>query len=1046
MFQRLLVKNIKNMNKYNNYHKHTHISSIFTPDSNAHTLNYVNRALELGHNNVFTTEHGSGGDIFEAKSLCDTNGLNCKFGMEGYIVKNPLEKDARNYHIVLIPKTNEARKKLNKASSRANIEGYYYRPRLFLSDLLEKFEPNELYITTACCAGIIRDDDGINDIFYPLYEKFGKNLMLEVQTHKHDKQLIINSMAIKLSNELGLDLIGANDSHYIYPEQYKDRFELLKGKDIEHKDEDSFILDYPDYDTMCSRFKEQGLLTTSQIVNCIDNTLIFDDCEDICITKDIKMPTIYPDLDDKAKIELLKNIINKEYKKVMVRDNVDESKIVQYIQEIKKEMQVIEDTTEVHTVDYFLLNYKLTQLAINKYNGVLTRSGRGSCGAFIINKILGITQIDRLAVNLPIYSERFMSTARILENHALPDIDFNIATQEPFVKASRELLGNLGCYPMIAYGTMQESESFRNLCRARELKYDEYNEVAKNIDLYRVNPQWKNIIEDAQKYVGTIKSASPHACAHLLSNDDIEEEIGVIRIGDVMCAMITSSEADEWKYLKNDYLVVTVWDIIAKTFDMIGEPIITVKELMSKLDDRVWDLFRLGMTSTLNQVDGDWATHMIKQYQPKSLEELSMFVGAIRPSFEAFRDGFLRREEYTTGSKELDELFEQTGHYVIFQENLMQYFEWLGVSPADSVGLIKKISKKKIKPKDFEELTGTLRENWIKNVGNDDQFDEMWDKMQAMLSYSFNASHGEATAIDCLYCAYLKVNYPLEYYTVVLNIYDSNEDKTNRLLEEMKYFGIELSPIKFRYSKGEYMPDKATNNIYKGISSIKGISSSNGEELYELRDNTYDSFVDLLNDISTTKVNKTQLDILIKLNFFEEFGDINYLLYIRDMYNKFGEAKVITKSKLTPYELKLIEPYAHKTTEKQLREIDIDGLLKEICNQVITPTTLYDRVGYELELLGYSNQIIEDAPATFYGVCSIDKNKYGTPYATLYRLKDGIKIDCKIDKTWYKEHPCKQGDILDVVMKEKPKKRKDENGNWIELEETENIVKVYSKL
>ena len=109
-----------------------------------------------------------------------------------------------------------------------------------------------------------------------------------------------------------------------------------------------------------------------------------------------------------------------------------------------------------------------------KYHGVLTKTGRGSCGSFILNKMLGMTQIDRLCTDLPLYSERFISTARLLENHSLPDYDFNCATQEPFIKATRELLGEHQCYPMLAYGTMQESESFRNACRSCGLPFEEF--------------------------------------------------------------------------------------------------------------------------------------------------------------------------------------------------------------------------------------------------------------------------------------------------------------------------------------------------------------------------------------------------------------------------------------------------------------------------------------------------------------------------------------------------------------------------------------------
>jgi hypothetical protein len=161
------------MDRYNNYHKHDCISSIITPDSNTKFYEYCERAIELDEKNVFTTNHGTGGDIFEALTECDSRGLNCKSGFEGYIVVNPYEKDNRNYHVVVIPKTNVARRRMNKANSRAHKEGYYYKPRLFLEDLLNNFDSSELYITTACVSGILRDEDSINNIFYPLYEKYG---------------------------------------------------------------------------------------------------------------------------------------------------------------------------------------------------------------------------------------------------------------------------------------------------------------------------------------------------------------------------------------------------------------------------------------------------------------------------------------------------------------------------------------------------------------------------------------------------------------------------------------------------------------------------------------------------------------------------------------------------------------------------------------------------------------------------------------------------------------------------------------------------------
>ena len=537
--------------EYCNYHKHDHISSIFTPDTHIKCEEYVKRAVELGHTTYFTTNHGSGGDIFEAKTICDKYGIRCLFGIEAYIVPNPSEKDNRNYHIIIIPTTNKARKKINLITSKANEEGYYYKPRISPQDLLS-LDKNDVYITTACVAGILRDSDGYNQIFLPLANHFKDHLFLEVQTHNENIQKQINRRCIELSENMGLKLIAANDSHYIYPAQYKDRLEYLKGKGINYGDEDTFILDYPDSDIMVERFRKQGILTDNQIYDAISNTTLFMSCEDIYLDKEIKMPSIYPDYTSAQKINELTKHIASKFKQICKDENIKGEKYKEYVDGIKEELKVIKDTSEINTADYFLFNEKNVDLAINKYGGILTRTGRGSCGAFYINRILGMTQLDRFSSPIKLYPERFMSTARLLENKALPDIDFNVVSQEPFVKASRELLGEHGCYPMIAYGTMKDGEAFRNVCRSHGLSFDEYNDVAKNIESYVNDKKWQPYIEESKRFVGAIVSASVHPCAHILMDTDIREELGVVRVGDFICVMITSSEADEYKYLKND--------------------------------------------------------------------------------------------------------------------------------------------------------------------------------------------------------------------------------------------------------------------------------------------------------------------------------------------------------------------------------------------------------------------------------------------------------------------------------------------------------------
>lgn len=1057
-----------NIFEYENYHKHDNVSNIFTPDTHIHTIDYINRIKELGYGCYFTTNHGTGGDVFESLTLCKQNGIRCIYGVEGYIVENPLEKDKRNYHIIIIPKDNIARKKVNMILSRANIEGYYYKPRIFLDDLL-KLDSDEVYITTACVAGILRDADAVKNIFIPLMKHFGKNLFLEVQNHIDKIQIQINQICLLLAKKYGLELIAANDSHYIYPEQSKDRLEFLKGKGINYGDEDNFVLDYPDYNEFYNRFKRQGVLSDEQITKAISNTLIFRDCEDIFIDKEIKMPSIYPSLSPDEKIVELKKHIVKAFNKIKKDEHISELDLTIYKQGINDEMKVIEETKEINTSDYFLFNERLVDLAINKYQGVLTRTGRGSCGSFYINKILGMTQLDRFKLDIKLYPERFMSTARLLENRALPDIDFNVVEQAPFVKAAKELLGEQGCYPMIAYGTMQIGEAFRNVCRTHQLIYDEYNEVAKNIEDYMDNKKWKPYIDEAQKYINTIISASVHPCAYLLDNKDLREEYGVVKIGENLCVMVTSSEADEYKMLKDDFLVVTVYKLIDETFKLIGTPIITVRELLDSLDDRIWDIFEKGLTCTLNQVDGDWATSLLKEFKPHTVSDMAMFVACLRPFFNSWRDKFISRDTFTTGSIHLDKILSSTNSYILFQENLMQYFEWLSVTPAESIGLIKKISKKKIKPEDFKSLETRIKTKWIENTGSDKDFDETWNMIQSCISYGFCSSHAVATAIDCLYGAYLKVNYPLEYYTVALTNYADDMERTNKLISELPYFNIKLLHIKFGKSSSEYTMDKRHNAIYKGISSIKFCNKVIAEELLNLsKSKKYKSFIELLDDVFTkTSINNRQLRILIGLNFFSDFGENQYLLDLFNIYNgiKIKDKKTnkdiqllpsirncstIKKDKLEQYEQYgvteyLLKKYANETA-KQFNKIDNLGLLNELVLKLENKSmSIQDSIKFEKEYLQYVTYINPDMADYYYIVVDFKTYKDDTrPYLLLRQLQTGKEIKTRIKQSKiYKSAPFGEFSILKIESFTEDFKGKYVNDKYIKTDEHELILEEY---
>lgn len=397
--------------EYFNFHKHTHYSNLRTLDCVVKPEDYCKRAKELGHTAYFTTEHGYTGNVFEANTLCNKYGLKLIVGAEVYFVPDRKEKDNRNYHLIVIALNQDGYKDLNKMLSSANVDGFYYKPRVDF-DLLLKLNPNNVIVTSACVGGIVRDNNMETVKWLNILKNhFGKNFFLEVQCHTHKVQIEHNKKILKFSRELGIDIIHANDSHYITEKdaEYRDLFLYAKG--IRYEEEEGFVLDYPTYNEICNRYYEQGVLTKEEMLRALNNTRVFEKCEKLDINYDIKLPKVSDN-----PTEELKSIIRNAW--IYERQFIPREEWQDYLEAIRYEMDIIEKTG---MENYFILDNKIVQRGVQKYGGVLTRTGRGSAPSFYITKLLGLTDIDRLSSPITLYPTRFMSTTRILQTKSLPD-------------------------------------------------------------------------------------------------------------------------------------------------------------------------------------------------------------------------------------------------------------------------------------------------------------------------------------------------------------------------------------------------------------------------------------------------------------------------------------------------------------------------------------------------------------------------------------------------------------------------------------------------
>lgn len=1024
--------------RYINFHKHTHYSNIRSLDCISKPEDYMKRAVELGHKEYVTTEHGFQSNIYEAYTLCQKYGLKCVYGTEAYYVDDMYDKSSRaNYHIVLVALTERARKEINKIMSLANTDGFYYKPRIDKKCLLS-LTPTDTIVTTACVASRMFKDGWEEEFFLPLYRHFGDNFYLEVQNHNEPIQIEHNQKLLEVKEKYGVQLIHANDSHYIYPEDAKYRDMFLNAKGIVYEDESNFILDYPDTDTIIERYKKQGVLNDEQIQEALNNTLVIDNADGITIDKEFKIPKVTKGDSNKALKKIICNAWREEKKKI------PKERIKEYQDAIYYETKIVEDCG---MADYFILDHEIVKRAVSKYNAVLTRSGRGSAVSFYINHLLGLTEIDRLKSPITLYPTRFMSAERILSSRSLPDIDLNFADVRPVIQASKDILGDDGIYYMVAYKPLQEASAFRLWCKAIGMNIKEYDDVAKNLDTYANDKKWSKIIDDSKVFRGVIESVAPSPCSFLLLDKPISEEVGLIKVGDEICCAIDGYNCDVYKFLKNDYLTVKVYDIINKVYKLIGRPIDDIETLLSNCDDKVWDVYAKGLTTTINQSDSDIGKNMLKKYQPKSLAEMSAWVAAIRPGFASLLDNFLERKPYSTGVEALDDILKDSFHYMLYQESIMRYLIWLGVEEKGTYDIIKKIAKKKFSPEELNELHKQLEDGWVNKLGTKDGFAQTWQVVQDAARYSFNASHSLSVAIDSIYGAYLKSHYPLEYFTVVLSLYSGDRDRTPKLISELPYFGISINPIKFGKSGSDYTMDKATNSIYRGIASVKYCNSQIADELLELSKNKYDTFIDLLYDIDeNTSVNSRQLEILTKLNFFSDFGNNKYLLGVIDIYDKFHKAKVITKKKMDELGVSefIMKKYSGKETKSQYREIDNAGLMKELCSRLDDDSmNIMEQVKAEKEFLGtinYTNVAMKDY---YWIVVDFDDSRNATrPYVTIRRICNGEEINTRIKRAnVFTSHPFGEFSILkmDKVTYEYKKKRASD-GRWVDSDQLEPVL------
>lgn len=1080
-----------------NYHRHTSYSNIYIADSAAVNEDYAKRAVELGHKVISSVEHGWQGYYFETFELAKKYDLKFIFGAEAYWVKDRHEKDRTNGHIILLAKNENGRRAINSILSTANEDGYYFRPRVDM-ELLLSLPADDVMITTACIAFWHYDD--IEDLLIQLHNHFKSNLFLEIQYHNTDPQINLNKRILALSEKYGIEMIVGMDSHYIYPEQSKERDYILAAKNVHYDDEQGWYMDYPDDDTTMQRFLEQGVFTKGQIQKAMDNTdllLEFDDYSVLSngepnsiFSKDIKLPTLYDgkhEIDGKLLPKLTQEERNKEYSKLITRlfkeymESVPPEQYDEYFEGIKTEVQVIKDT---NMSDYFLIDYYMVKRAI-EMGGVLTNSGRGSSVGYFTNTLLGFSKVDRFQSPIKLYPERFISKSRILETKSLPDIDLNWGTPDIAAEAQEQILGKDHAYPMIAFGTCKKKSAFKLYARAQNMDFDLANTISAQIEKYDealkyadddekddiniydyVDEQYHSYIDASKKYQGIIMDKKKAPCAYLLYSGSIREEIGLIKCKsettkkEYMTAVIDGAIAENYKFLKNDILKVDVVLLVDMIYKRIGIKPHTVNELMElvKNDPLVWDIYASGYTMGVNQVEKASTTRKSMKYQPRNVSELSAFIAAIRPAFKSMYSKLENREDFSYDIPAFDKILqteELPQSFILYQEQTMNTLNYAGFPIDECYGIIKAIAKKhpeKVRPLKERFINGfrdrIMEEGTPKEKAEEDAA-RVWQIIFDSCGYGFNSAHAYCMALDSLYNAYLKAHYPYEFYEVLLQTYSDKgkKDKVAELKQEMsRAFGIMEGEYRFGLDNRKFVADPENHTIYPSLLSIKGLSQGCANDLYSFGKKQYDSFYELWKDLKKKKnLNSGKINTLIEIGYFDDFGSIGKIKRFVEILDRLYGRSQFSKADPPMEFIKYIKKHSEET-EKQYRKFDYDSALHEIwydLDDVDIP--LGERLKYELDNIGYVKTCMPDMSPDYAFVQEYEC-KYKNPKLTLYRLCDGTTEIVKVRRKKYDEAPIYVGDIIKTMeCSEEGRWSKDSNGDWQQSQhDKESILKKWS--
>ena len=1098
------------MNKnYTILHLHSMLSNGVTNiDSVTRYDQYIDHAAELGMKAIAFSEHGSIFQWVKKKLHTEEMGMKYIHAQEFYLTQTLDEKIRDNYHCLLIAKNYDGVLELNKLSSKAfnrDDNSFYYVPRITIEDV--KNTSDNIIVSTACLGGVLnKAPDDVRWDFYHWLCDHKYRCFLEIQPHLDPVQKSYNNTLWALSKQSGLRLLMCTDTHALNSTHVDGRRILQKAKNIHFDGEDKFHLEMMSYDELVQLCRMQDALPMDVYLDAIEMTnMVADMIEPFELDYSYKYPHLWGD-DSEA-------VLRTKIADGIVWRGVDKLPNYQeYLDRIEYEMKayIHNGAIDFMLLMEDIIAWCKTQGILVGYG---RGSCNGSVIAYLLGitemdsikhglnfeRFMNTERVSLSDIDTDFPPSRINEVKQYIFNkHGLYCSDivtFNTIAIKGAVRDVCRALGKEAKEKLLIGEWRKKYEAWVQKSAERngpgyiepmpsDLQYylnnmgaDAYLKIASEIcnTVEQDEAGCREKYPDVFKYVdivnGCVVSVGNHPCGLVVSPHSIDDRMGLFTTStdDVPISQINMKEVDLQNYVKLDLLKLDTIELINETCKLAGIERLTPDNVDIN-DKAVWDSIR-DDTTAIFQWEGTTGDRYIKQLLSESniqkfkalnpnidyMTLLSIGNGAIRPAGASYRDDLANGVIRKSGNAAIDEFMKPTFGYLVFQCQIIQFLhEYCGYTMGEADVVRRHFAKKTGTDKDIPQIKAgfakTMAERY--SMSQDESVKVIADFIQVIIdasNYLFSLNHSQPYSYEGYVSGWLRYHYPLQFLTVAMNINQGKEEKTAALTAYAHKVGIKIKSPKFRHSRSDYFCDIDENTIYKGLGSIKYMSADVAEALYGMRDMQFKNFIDVLFAIQRLEVkpDARQLDILVKIGYFAEFGPAKALLLGIEIFNKFSKCKTIKLDKWAEmgYNVDMLEPYAGKLTEKTASQLDNRGIILSILRSMKMPkTTIVDKLKWQIELLGYVDSNDPNSDPNDWLVLDVKTTGYGTVYCTLYNLCYGAERTYRANKKFWTNHQLSKGDVARVVLQEKNKMKKDENGEWVTLPEKIVEMKCWKKL